>query len=173
MYRWWGCNFWRSKGRRICGRGEGANPWVGRRLLRNGELLLLQRAAANGDTPRVNSRDTLIGGLRARRSTTRHFTRYGRMFQGQAEEKKGGERIPNVELHSPRAFPDNRRAQIQFGARHHAHLKTSHWYHTGVSNTSNSTNDSETSPSFFVAQSVEIVSRSYAILRIATRYHDQ
>ncbi len=74
MCRWWGSNFRRSKGRRICGRGEGGDPWVARRLLRNGELLLLQRAAANGDTPRANSRDTLVGGLRVSSSTTRHFT---------------------------------------------------------------------------------------------------
>ena|SRR6266403_133542 len=142
MYWWWCSNIWRSKGRRLAGEGEGADPWMGRWLFRDGELLLLLQRAANGGTPRANNRDTLLGAWQARSSTTRHGTatvQYGE--EGECCTARAPFR-PTGALNS--------------------NLRSSHSV-DGRLQHSNQIKDSET------LLASEIFSRAYFLLRIATR----
>ena len=137
IYCWWRNNVWRSKGRRICERREWVDPWVARRLLRNRELLLLQRAATNGDTPRANSMNTLVGGFRAGRSTTRHC-----MPTVLDPREKWGNETPICKLSCTARAPFRRRGTPNSNLC----SSRSHPLAAGASKTSNSTNDAETLP---------------------------
>lgn len=140
MYWLWRRNVWGTKGR--LGRGEGIDPWVGRWLVRNGELRL-HRASS----------DTLGLALRARSSTTRHraFLRYPGAPKGK------GERHQNDKLDSqgPRALiriaPPSRSSRSALG----------------VSNCC--THNSETFP---LAPTWKWVFLACFLLRIANDHHD-
>jgi hypothetical protein len=95
---------------------------VGHRLLRDGELLLLQRAAAaaaNGDAPGAKCRETLVGGLRASRSTTRH--RMPTLYS-KTRGKRRGERDSRLSCTARAPFRRRRHAQFKFCVRH-AHVQ--------------------------------------------------
>lgn len=88
---------------------------------------MLQRAAAtaaNGDAPGAICRETLVGGLRASRSTTRH--RMPTLYS-KTRGKSGGERDSRLSCTARAPFRRRRRhAQFKFCVRH-AHVQLQRW----------------------------------------------